>query len=201
MISTAQQQELLDILTFIKTAERLKATLRSAYNSEGSQESTAEHTWRITLLAFALEKYYPEINFSKLIKMLIIHDLGEIINGDIPAIYQNAVVDKNDEERNDFLEVIEPLSVGLQAELLSLFDEYNAVKTPEAKLAKALDKLETLLQHVQGKNPDDFDYAFNLTYGKDYTESDAITSFLRSIIDQQTQQRHDDQQQKRTSEN
>lgn len=201
MISITKQQELLDILTFLKTAERLKSTLRSAHNSEGRQESTAEHTWRITLLAFALEKYYPEINFSKLIKMLIIHDLGEIINGDIPAIYQDPAVDKNDEERNDFLEVIEPLSVDLQAELLSLFDEYNAVETPEAKLAKALDKLETLLQHIQGKNPEDFDYAFNLTYGKPYTESDAITSFLRSIIDNQTQQRHEDQQRKRISEN
>ncbi len=178
--------ELKAIYAFIKGTEPLKATLRSAHNSEGRQESTAEHTWRIMLIAFALEKYYPTINMIRLLKMLIIHDLGELVNGDIPAIEQSPHEDKNFAERNDFIEVISPLPEAQRTEMLELLDEYNAVKTPEAKLAKALDKLETLIQHVQGKNPHDFDYAFNLTYGKQHTSSDTITSFLRSLVDAET---------------
>ena len=56
----------------------------------------------------------------------------------------------------------------------------------EALLVKAFDKLETLLQHTQGKNSPDFDYGFNLTYGKQYTGFDKITSDLREIIDEET---------------
>ena len=121
--------------------------------------------------------------------MLVLHDLGEIINGDIPAIHQDPTADKNEEERTDFLKVIDPLSEGLKQEFLRLWDEYNEAKTEEAQLAKALDKLETILQHVQGKNPADFDYAFNLGYGSNYTDLDDIIRYLRSRIDTWTKER------------
>ncbi|MEM6768873.1 MAG: HD domain-containing protein, partial [Bacteroidota bacterium] len=163
------QQELDSIISFLKVAEGLKNTLRSSHTSNGREESVAEHTWRLCLLAIMLQKYYPNINFNRLVKILLIHDMGEIINGDIPAIYQDPTVDKSQEERKDFLEVIAPLNEEQQQEMLELWDEYNEVSSPEAKLAKALDKIETVLQHLDGKNPDDFDYAFNLGYGTKYT--------------------------------
>lgn len=187
--STELQSELDGILSFLKTAERLKSTMRTSFSAEGRQESTAEHTWRLTLMALTLEKYFPKLDFPKLVKMLIVHDLGEVINGDIPTILQDPSADKNEAERNDFESVISPLPAHMRIELLALFDEYNAAITPEAKLAKALDKLETLLQHTQGKNPEDFDYAFNLRYGQEYTSMDQITSYLRSVIDQETAKR------------
>lgn len=183
------REDLGAILEFLKVAEGLKDTLRSAHTSTGRKESVAEHTWRLCLLAICLESNYTDIDFNRLFRMLIIHDLGEIINGDIPAIYQDPSEDKNEEERADFLEVIEPLPKGQKAAFESLWDEYNEAKTPEAKLAKALDKLETILQHTQGKNPQDFDYAFNLTYGKQYTSLDETTRQLRTIIDAWTQKR------------
>lgn len=55
-------------------------------------------------------------------------------------------------------------------EVVALWDEYEEGATPEARLAKGLDKLETILQHTQGANPPDFDYRFNLGYGRRYTE-------------------------------
>ena len=70
--------------------------------------------------------------------------------------------------------------------LVSLEEEYEQATTPEAKLAKAFDKLETLLQHTQGENPPDFDYAFNLDYGRKYTELNAQTRHLRAWIDEET---------------
>jgi len=187
-------EELDGILAFLKVAEQLKSTLRSAYSATGRTESVAEHTWRLCLLAVTLGPQYPQIDQLRLLKILLIHDMGEIIHGDIPAIHQDPSKDKNEEERADFLQVVEPLPEQTRIEFVKLWDEYNEVKTPEAQLAKALDKLETLLQHVQGDNPKDFDYGFNLNYGTKYTKLDPVISYLRETLDGWTQERSLDQQ-------
>ena len=54
----------------------------------------AEHTWRLCLMTLVFEEAFPEINYSKLVKMCLIHDIGEIIGGDIPAIEQDPSQDK-----------------------------------------------------------------------------------------------------------
>ncbi len=180
-------KELNSILNFLRSAEQLKNTLRSAHTSEGREESTAEHTWRLCLMAMLLAENYPDLDQLKLLKLCIIHDLGEAVSGDIPAIHQVAGVDKSIEERKDFLSLVELLPANLKSELISLWDEYEAAQTFEAKLAKALDKIETVLQHTQGKNPADFDYGFNLHYGKKSADFDPITRQLRAIIDEETE--------------
>ena len=58
-----------------------------------------------------------------------------------------------------------------------------------ARLAKALDKLETILQHTQGENPVDFDYAFNFSYGREHTEGSALIAALRAALDEATRAR------------
>jgi len=87
------------------------------------------------------------------------------------------------------LELARPLPPELQKEILSLWDEYENAGSQEAKLAKALDKLETLLQHTQGKNMGNIDYQFNMTYGKQYTDYNPVTCGLRAIIDIETKKR------------
>lgn len=59
----------------------------------------------------------------------------------------------------------------------------------KARLAKALGKLETILQHIQGDNPPDFDYRFNLEYGRRYTEGDPLLARIRGILDEETEVR------------
>lgn len=179
--------EMHQMLDFLRGAERLKDTLRSGYTTQGRPESTAEHTWRLCLMAMLFAGEYPEIDAHRVLKMCVIHDLGEALHGDIPAIHQDPTVDKAIEERSHLLELLAPLPTHKQSELLALWDEYNAAATPEARLAKALDKLETVLQHTQGRNPPDFDYAFNLGYARQYTDYDAFTRRLRAIIDADTQ--------------
>ncbi len=181
--------ELNGILKFLRNAEQLKDTIRSAFTSNGRNESTAEHTWRLCLMVLVLGKYYPEINLLRLLKICIIHDLGEAINGDISAVNQVFGVDKGIEERKDLKTLITPLSSDLQNEILSLWDEYENASSSEALLAKAFDKIETLLQHSQGKNHENIDYRFNLNYGKEYTNFDEITSYLRATIDKDTRRR------------
>ncbi|TDF38197.1 HD domain-containing protein [Alteromonadaceae bacterium M269] len=178
--------ELKGILSFLRGAEQLKNTLRTLKTSNGRHESTAEHTWRLCLMVMLLEKQYPDVDVLRLIKICIIHDLGEAISGDIAAVDQVEGMDKSKEERADLELLISPLSEDLKSEILVLWDEYENASSKEAQLAKAFDKLETILQHTQGKNPENFDYGFNLSYGKKYTDFDEITSSLRAIIDKDT---------------
>ncbi|WP_020560512.1 HD domain-containing protein [Thiofilum flexile] len=182
-----KKQDIAGILEFLRGAEQLKNTLRSGNTSNGRRESTAEHTWRLCLMILLFEDEYPEIDILKLMKICIIHDLGEAISGDIPAVDQIAGSNKALEERKDLEQLLQPLRSDLQEKILQLWDEYEQATSPEARLAKAFDKLETVLQHTQGQNPPDFDYAFNLAYGKKYTDHDALTTQIRAMIDKDTQ--------------
>lgn len=181
--------ELAGLLDFLRGAEQLKQTTRSAWTSAGRNESVAEHSWRLCLMALVFARYFPDIDFAHLIKICIIHDLGEAINGDVPPPQQGVAGAKAGQERLDLLELLTPLPADVHSEILALWDEYEAAVTPEAKLAKALDKLETILQHNQGDNPADFDYHFNLGYGRAYTADDPIIVQIRQILDAETERR------------
>ncbi len=184
--------ELTGILEFLRSAERLKNTVRSAHTSKGRRESVAEHTWRLCLMALVLKDHFPKVDFERLVKICIIHDLGEAIGGDIPAPLQGSEGAKAGQERADLMKLLDPLPEELRNEITSLWDEYEQASTPEARLAKALDKLETILQHNQGLNPQDFDYEFNLDYGRRYTADDPVIVEIRSILDAETSLRADE---------
>lgn len=77
----------------------------------------------------------------------------------------------------------------LKAEILALWNDYENARSPEAKAVRALDKLETILQHNQGANPPNFDYQFNLPYGKKYTNTEPIFEALRKVIDRDTKEK------------
>ena len=183
------------ILDFLRAAERLKSTTRTGYTSAGTQESVAEHTWRLCLMAVVLAPAFPDVDFAKLVKICIIHDLGEAIHGDVSAPEQarraasGLATGKSELERRDLLELLAPLPVALRDEIASLWDEYEAAESPEAKLAKGLDKLETIMQHNQGLNPPDFDYRFNLCYGRKHTADIPLIAQVREILDRETEAR------------
>lgn len=178
--------DLLVRISFIKEVERLKNVLRSAYTSQGRQESTAEHTWRLCLMAIVFADQMEAVDVLKVLKLCVIHDLGEAIHGDIPAIHQNQNPDKTKTEREDLQFLTKSLPISLRDEILSLWEEYESGQTPEARSVKALDKLETIIQHNQGSNPEDFDYAFNLHYGKKYTDATSFFKKLRMLVDEET---------------
>ncbi len=186
--------ELSGILDFLRAAEALKVNTRSAHTSAGKKESVAEHTWRLCLMAMVLAPSVPEVDFAHLVRICIVHDLGEAIGGDIPAPEQarrasSGHAHKADAERRDLVQLVAPLPPARRAEIIALWDEYEAARTPEARLAKALDKLETILQHTQGRNPPDFDYRFNLDYGREHTGSPPVIAALREILDRETERR------------
>lgn len=177
------------ILAFLRATERLKNVTRSAWSSEGRRESVAEHSWRLCLMAMMLHGGFPDVDFARLVKICLIHDLGEAIGGDIPAPQQAAAGSKSENERRDLLTLLDPLPPDLRSEVAALWDEYEEARSPEARLAKALDKLETIMQHNQGSNPADFDYRFNLDYGRRFTVGDPLIEAIREILDRETEER------------
>jgi putative hydrolase of HD superfamily len=184
--SAIAPDRLAGILAFLQAAEQLKDTLRSGSTRTGRPESTAEHSWRLALMALLFETELHGIDLLKLVKLTIVHDLGEAISGDIPAPQQKPDDDREARERRVFQTLCAPLPVDIAAELLALWDEYAAAGTPEARLAKGFDKLETMLQHVLMPLQDTAFYEFNLGYGRKYTDSSPLTSQIRAEVDART---------------
>ena len=183
------KEELFGIIEFLRVAEQLKNTTRTSWTSSGARETVAAHTWRLCLMSFLLEKEFAGVDFAKLVKICIIHDLGEAIGGDISAVVQQGMPAKAEQERADLLTLMKPLPANLRDEIVALWDEYEAAASPEAKIAKALDKLETIMQHNQGQNPSDFDYRFNLEYGRQHTVGDPLIEAIREVLDRETEER------------
>jgi putative hydrolase of HD superfamily len=176
-------------LTFLREAERLKSVLRSAHTSTGQQESTAEHSWRLCLMAMVFEGEFTGLDFGKVLKLCVLHDLGEALHGDIPAVLQDQNPHKSAQERADLQTLMQTLPAHMAAAFLSLWEEYENASSPEARIVKGLDKLETILQHNQGINPPDFDYGFNLGYGQKHMGAHPLLRQIRSLLDADTQAR------------
>lgn len=171
---------------FIRETEKLKSVLRTAWTSSGRQESTAEHSWRLAMLAGLFLDEFPELNAEKVLMMCLIHDIGELYYGDISAVTKPDKVQKHNIKLSSVKKVCSLLPERSKEKIFELWNEYEDDKTPEAHLVKALDKAETIIQHNQGINPKNFDYQFNLQYGKNYFEKNDILKNLRELIDKDT---------------
>ena len=176
-------------LAFLRAAESLKYMTRTSWTSDGRQETVAAHTWRLCLMALVLAPHIAGIDVGKLLRICVVHDLGEAISGDISAALQSSVPNKAAQERADLVQLVQPLPEAVRADVVALWDEYDAAASPEAQLAKGLDKLETILQHNQGVMPAGFDFLFNIAYGAAYTRAHPVLVALRGVLDAETRER------------
>ncbi|MDJ0613518.1 MAG: HD domain-containing protein [Rhizobiaceae bacterium] len=174
------------ILEFLTRVEPLKHTLRSAHTSSGMQENSAAHSWRLCLMAMLLADEFDGVDALHLIKLCIVHDIAEAVVGDVPAPEQGGQPDKQAVERAAMLEIAKPLPEDLGTQVMSLWEEYEAGDSVAAIAAKGLDKLETIHQHNAGANPTDFDYAFNLDYGRNRTNKHPLLDQIRDQLDAAT---------------
>ena len=143
---------ILSILKLLKIAEKLKEELRHSWTSNGRHESVAEHSFRVSLMVILCSPYLDrKVNIEKALKMAIIHDLVEAKVGDIPffktPIGSFKEVKRALLEEKAIKEIKESLNEELGTLIYDLFKEFEESKTYEAKLVKALDKMEANIQH------------------------------------------------------
>lgn len=181
-----------ELLSALSVAERLKCNTRHCYTSSGRHESVAEHSWRIALMAMLLTPEFPELDMDKVIRMCLIHDLGEAFTGDIPTFDKTDA----DTEKEDqlFDEWVATLPEENKAEFQALLAEMAALQTPEAKLYKALDKMEAVIQHNESDLSTwlPLEYELQLTYGTENVQFSPYMTELKAEIDQWTRRKIQD---------
>ena len=166
------------LLDVINIAARLKDTTRHCYTEKGRHESVAEHSWMTTLMAFFMRDEFPDADMDKVIRMCIIHDLGEAFTGDIPVFDKTAGNEQTEEELLN--QWIHTLPDNYAAEMLTLYDEMAKRETIEAKIYKALDGLEALIQHNRSDLTTwiPLEYELNKTYAYDKV---AFSDYLKEL--------------------
>ncbi len=173
-------REFLDIL---HVAERLKDTPRHCTTSKGKTESVAEHSWRISLMAFLLRHEFPDLDMDKVVDMCLIHDLGECFTGDIPTFLKT----DTDRQTEDSLldQWIRSLPAEISSDLTALYREMEAQETAESKVYKAMDKLEAVIQHNESplSTWSENEYELNKTYAFDTVVfSDWLMDLRKEIL-------------------
>lgn len=175
-----------ELLEALAVAERLKDTTRHCYTSKGRHESVAEHSWMMTLMAFFMKNEFPEADINKIIQMCIIHDLGECFTGDIPTFEKTKEHEQKEESLLD--NWVKTLPEPMRSEMIDLYKEMEARQTLEAKIYKAIDSLEALIQHNFSDvlTWSDNEFELNLTYADDRVSFSEYLSTLREEIRKDT---------------
>lgn len=176
------------IMQVLRLAEKLKFEMRHSWLSNGRQESVAEHTWRVGLMAVLIEPYIEEkLDMAKLLKMIMIHDLVEAEAKDVPAF--DTLFDTERKEQKQLAEqtAMDNIRAMLEEEpgkeLQALWLEFEAKKTFEAKVANALDKLEAQLQHNEASIDTWLEVEREMVYLlKPHTEFHPVLEDLRKMI-------------------
>lgn len=167
-------------LNFLNIAEKLKCNTRHSYTSSGRHESVAEHSWRLALMAYLVREEFPEADMDRVIQMCLFHDMGEAVTGDIPCFEKTGREEAAEEEA--VARLLQQLPAPSRRTVEQLFQEMKEQQTVEAKLYKALDKLEALIQHNEADISTwiPLEYELQMTYG---TEECGFSEYLKKLRD------------------
>lgn len=183
-----------ELVRILGVLEKLKCVPRHCVTSTGRVESVAEHSWRLAVMALLVKDEFPSMDMAKVVKMCLLHDWPEAVTGDVPAFK------KNERHEADEAAALETMLAGLPqpycGEYRALFAEMAALVTPEARLCKALDKLEALIQHNEADISSwlPLEYELQMTYGDEETAWFGYTRELRELVRKMSKQKIDDKE-------
>ncbi len=174
------------LINALGVAEKLKSTTRHCYTAAGRHESVAEHSWRAALMAYFMKDKFPEADMDKVIAMCLIHDLGEAFTGDIPT-FDKTSADEEKEERLLY-DWVASLPEPYAAQMRALYEEMAERQTVEAKIYKAIDGLEAVLQHNESALDTwiPHEYELNQTYACDRVAFSGYLTALRRELKEDT---------------
>lgn len=151
-------------VAFLTEVDRLKSIERATTLGDGTRfENSAEHSWHVALYALILtEQARPDVEISRVIKMLLIHDLVEIDAGDAPIFGQYDAEKLADEEAKAARRIFGLLPADQASELLDLWNEFEAAATPDAQFAKSMDRFQPPNQNLASGGGSWKDYGVDL---------------------------------------
>ncbi|MFJ5231114.1 HD family hydrolase [Kitasatospora sp. NPDC088391] len=134
-------------LAFLVEVDRLKTVLRqSPLAAAARRENDAEHSWHLALMVGVLAEYADEpIDIGHTVQLVLLHDLVEIHAGDTPLYDGAAAADQAAREEAAAERIFGLLPPDQAERMRALWDEFEARRTPEARFAKAMDRLQPLL--------------------------------------------------------
>jgi putative hydrolase of HD superfamily len=178
-----------ELISVLAGAEKLKGNTRHCHTTTGRHESVAEHSWRISLMAMLLKPEFPEADMDRVVRMCLIHDLGEAFTGDIPSFEKTEA----DTRREDaaFESWVQTLPDQTRQEFQALLREMNALESQESKIYKALDKLEAVLQHNEADIATwlPLEYELQLTYGTENVQFSPYFQELKQLLNDWTRRK------------
>lgn len=171
-----------EFIRFLDIIEKMKCNTRHSWTSSGRHESVAEHSFRLSVMAFMLADELPEYDMEHVLKLCLVHDFGEAVTGDIPSFEKTDADDKNEDIAAK--ELVNGLPQELGNRIYSLLNEFYEQKTPESRLARSLDKLEAVIQHNEADLSTwiPLEYELNTTYGEKECSEFPYLKTLRTIL-------------------
>lgn len=151
IFSEIKDDNLQKILSFIVEVDKIKNIMRRTLLIDGSRrENDAEHSWHLAIMAMLLTEYADDKNFTldKVLKMVIVHDLVEIYAGDTFAFDVKGNLEKEDKEKQAADKLFGQLTSNQGKQLRKLWEEFDEAKTPEARYAAALDRLQPFIHNL-----------------------------------------------------
>lgn len=177
-------------IRFLLELDKQKEIIRQTYLADGSRkEGDAEHAWHLAIMAFLLADYANEkIDVLKTIKMVLMHDVIEIDAGDTYAYDTEGLKTKKDREIKAADRIYGMLPEEQKEEYRALWEEFEAMETPEAKFARALDNVQPILLNDAsgGRSWREHEVKKSQVMGrnaKTHEGSEALWEYIKNIID------------------
>lgn len=181
------------LMHFMHQLEVLKKELRHGWLSNGQQESVAEHVFRMAMIALVMAPHVSfKMNVEKVLTMILVHDLPEIITGDQAFHTQRpeASQNKKEQEHAALIQLLSPLPEQTKNSWIALWQEFEDLQTPEARFVKALDDIESQLQHNEADLSTWLPIEYGYIYSKlRYAEVDPLTEAVKLAIQREAEQK------------
>ncbi len=184
-------------MEFILEVDKVKNIVRQTYLSDGKRkENDAEHSWHLALMAVLLKEYAQEdVDLSKVVPMVLIHDLVEIDAGDTYAYDEAGAATKRERETKAADRIFGLLPSDQGKWLRELWEEFEAYETPEAKYAHMLDNSQPLFLNdaTDGKSWAEHQVRKSQIYKRNqHTKegSQAIWEYMESLIEKHVEKGH-----------